>query len=124
MKKFIVILLAALFAGQLRAAEVRLSQLDLSLIKQGWGKAQAGKSVTEKPLKIGDREFTDGVGTHATSVWHIQLDGKAEKFESFTGIDAAAGDARASIEFLVIGDGRELWRSGVCKLGDAAKQCE
>ena len=29
----------------------------------------------------------------------------------------------ASVEFIVFGDGRELWRSGVCKLGEKPREC-
>jgi len=38
-------------------------------------------------------------------------------------VDDNAGNERASIEFVVICDGRELWRSGICRWKEAARDC-
>lgn len=109
----------------LAAQTVALSRLDLSVVSTGWGQAQADKSVTEKPLSIGTTEFTSGVGTHANSEFFIALDGKAERFVAQVGVDAnAGGGQQAAIEFVVYADGQELWKSGVCKLGEAPKACD
>jgi alpha-galactosidase len=103
---------------------IELSKLDLSLMTTGWGKAQADKAVTEKPLRIGQQDFAKGVGTHAESEFFITLGGTAERFTAQVGVDAAAGDKRATVEFVVYGDGKELWKSGVCKAGNAPKPCD
>lgn len=101
-----------------------LSRLDLTSMTASWGRPQIDKSITGKPLRIGARDFATGVGTHAESEFIIELDGKAEQFRAWVGVDAAAGDARASIEFFVYGDDALLFKSGVCKLGDDPKLCE
>lgn len=46
---------------------VPLGTLDLSLMRQGWGRPQVDRSVTQQPLSIGGRRFDHGVGTHARS---------------------------------------------------------
>ena len=69
------------------AAETRLQDLDLSMIRQGWGSAQAGRSVAEKPLTIGGTAFDHGVGTHAPAVAELALDGRATRFQASVGVN-------------------------------------
>src|SRR5512140_136493 len=96
---------------------VWLSELDLSPIVQGWGKPQADKSVTGKPLSIGGKTFAHALGTHADSVVRLQLKGGAQQFSAAVGVDDAAGNSRASVIFKVVGDGKTLFKTGVMKLG-------
>ncbi|HEX2973188.1 MAG TPA: NPCBM/NEW2 domain-containing protein, partial [Tepidisphaeraceae bacterium] len=106
------------------AEVIPLSSLDLTLMSTGWGKAQANKSITGKPLRIGTQEFATGVGSHADSEFHIDLAGRAERFQAMVGVDAAAGNDQALLEFAVYGDGKALWRSGPCKLNEAPRSCD
>ena len=124
MTNYVAALALVLVCGLARAQSISLSALDLRLMSAGWGKAMAGKSITGKGLRIGTKEFADGVGTHADSEFHVELWGSADKFSTMVGVDAAAGNAEARVEFVVYGDGKELWKSGICKLGEEAKACE
>lgn len=99
---------------------VKLSALDLEKMSAGWGKPLVDKAVTGKPLTIGGQRFERGVGTHAGSVLHVELDGKAERFVGKVGVDGGAGK-RGTVIFRVYGDGRKLFDSGVMKGGEAAK---
>jgi alpha-galactosidase len=99
---------------------VPLSSLDLTKMRQGWGKPQVDRSIREKPLSIGGRKFEHGVGTHANSVLWIDLAGGSERFLASVGVDDAAGGP-ATLSFKIVGDGRMLWTSGVMKPGDPAK---
>lgn len=111
--------------GSAQASEtLPLSSLDLELMTTGWGKAQAKKSVIGTTLRIGEREFTEGVGTHAESEFDIDLGGRGQRFQAMVGADTASGNDLAVVEFVVSGDGKELWRSGLCKLDEAAKPCD
>ena len=74
-----------------------LSSLDLTPIVQGWGKPQADKAVTGKPLSIAGRKFEHGLGTHANSLVRLELKGGTEKFSALVGVDDAAGNGQASI---------------------------
>ena len=105
------------------AGTVRLDELDLTAMSTGWGKPQRNLSVTQKPLAIGNVKFAHGVGTHAESGVTVQLDGKAKWFTAKVGVDDGASNPLASIEFIVSGDDRELWRSGVCKWGEPPREC-
>lgn len=103
------------------AAEVRLTDLALGSITQGWGFAHTNQSVAGLPIKIGGVAFTNGIGTHAPSEAVIQLDGKATRFTARAGINDDGRREPGSVEFQIYGDGKLLDRSGVMHGGDAAK---
>jgi alpha-galactosidase len=112
--------MASMEAG---AASVRLDELDLGPMSSGWGQPRKNQSVTRKPLAIGSQAFANGVGTHAGSECWVALDGQARTFSAKVGVDAAAGSDRASVEFMLLGNDVELWRSGVCKWKEAPRDC-
>ncbi len=117
----------ATLTTQALAAEpetVWISSLDLSPIVQGWGQAQADKSVTGKPLSIGGKKFERGLGTHTDSVVRLDLKRGAEKFSAFVGVDDGAGSDHASISFRLMGDGKKLWKTNAMKLGQPARKVE
>lgn len=111
----------ALGAGLARAEEtIWLDGMDLSHMRQGWGKPQVNRAIRGKPLSIGGVTFKRGVGTHAESKLWVVLDGGAGKYNASVGVDDAAGES-GSVVFKVKGDGRTLFDSGKMRCGDAAK---
>ena len=119
MKTIATILLLVAAWGAAAAETVRLTDLDLSTLRQGWGKPQLNRSIREKPLAIAGQKFDNGVGTHANSVLWIDLAGGSDRFLAAVGVDDAAGGP-ASITFKIVGDGKKLWESGVMRPGQAA----
>lgn len=116
-----VVTVVLLGVGGIRGAEVvRLGDLDLSKMSSGWGQPRVDQSVTGKTITIGGRTFDRGVGTHAGSELHVTLDGKVERFQAFVGVDDAAG-RRGTVRFMVYGDGKRLFDSGIMKGGQEAK---
>ena len=113
------ILTLLFFTPSLFAGSVWLSSLDLSRMTTGWSVAKANREIADGPLSIHGQKFDFGVGTHATSKFRVKLDGRAERFAANVGVDDSAGN-QGSVEFIVIGDGKILWRSGVLKGGDPA----
>jgi len=101
------------------AAELPLSKTELSKMSTGWGKPGAGKSVGGNPLQVGGKGFADGVGTHAESTLTLALDGKAESFQAMVGVDDESAQ-QGSVEFIILTDGREAFRSGIMKSGQHA----
>ena len=99
---------------------IGLEKLDLKHMRQGWGEPQIDRGIREKPLAIGGEKFDHGVGTHATSMLWVELDGRTERFQASVGVDDAAGGP-GTVVFSVLGDGKELWTSGVMKPNDKAK---
>ena len=91
-------------------------------VQQGWGELSVDRSVSGRPLRIGDREFARGLGTHATSELVYELDRPCERFEAWVGVDAEISYTKAaSVVFKVLGDGRELFNSGVMRSDTPAK---
>jgi len=116
------IAMATMFVCSTCAAEtVWLSSLDLTKMSAGWGRPIRDKSVQEKPLTIAGQKFERGVGTHAASRMYVDLGGGAESFRATVGVDDEVNGNVGSVEFRVYGDGKLLWRSGVMKVGQAAK---
>lgn len=109
--------------NHLSAQIVWLDQLDLSATTQGYGTPKKNKSVDGKKMTIGGKTFERGFGTHAESLLFIQLDGKAKLFTAQVGIDDEMEGHEPAVEFIVIGDGKKLWSSGIMRLGDAPKPC-
>lgn len=115
--------LAGIVTGCNQPQTVWLDDLDLTAMTQGHGVAMKNKSVDGKTLTIGGQTFERGVGTHSISELAIQLDGKATSFMAQVGLDDEILEHKPSAEFIVIGDGKQLWSSGVVKAGDSAKPC-
>jgi len=106
-----------------------LDQLDVSKATEGWGKTQANKSIDGNPLKIAGVSYQRGIGTHAKGQFCIKLHKAAKRFTALVGIDdeitvSTQGQDTASVEFLVVGDDKVLWKSGVMKAGQKAKQAK
>lgn len=122
MKRLLLSLVTLALPLLAHAETIPLSSLDLSLMSSGWGKPLAGKAVTNRPMRIGDQTYTDGVGTHADSEFLIDLGGRGERFTAVVGVDAGATNKNlALVEFIIYGDEKELWRSGPCRPSDAPK---
>jgi alpha-galactosidase len=121
-------LLVCLFCSPLAFADapadkvLYLSELDLTPMRQGWGKPQRDKSVKELPLSIAGEKFDKGVGTHANSSLWIKLDGTAETFSAKVGVDDGAGSDKATIIFQVYVDGKKAFDSGIMYHGDRARE--
>src|SRR6266850_8095633 len=98
--------------------------------------AQANKSIDGNPIRIGGKEYAEGVGTRATSVLFVNLGGGVDRFSAMVGADdnplpdpppGRAGQPPAApppptpIVFRVLGDGRVLQVSKPVVRGDAAE---
>jgi alpha-galactosidase len=99
---------------------LRLSALDLSGVRQGWGKAQADKSVTGKDMSIAGKKYEFGVGTHANSTIRLQINRKTVRFQAEAGVDDQALNTPGSVVFKISGDGKTLWESPAIKAGEPA----
>ncbi len=110
-------------SSSLTAETVRLSALDLTQMTSGWSVPRADRGVAGQPLSIAGRKFSHGVGTHAASTFRVNLGGKGKRFTAQVGVDDSAG-AQGSVEFVVTGDGRTLWKSGPLAGGQPARSVD
>jgi len=98
-----------------------VDQMDLSGMESGWGENQVNKTVDGNPLKIAGQSYERGIGTHAVSKFLIKLGGSAISFKGSAGVDDESSKP-GTVEFVILGDRRVLWKSGIMKQGDPAKE--
>ena len=91
-----------------------LDLLDLSVMSVGYGQPKARVSVDNNPLRLGGREYSHGVGTHAASRLAVDLNGSAARFVAMVGVDDEIGTF-GSVEFSVWVDGQEMANTGVMR---------
>ena len=86
----------------------------------GW---RRDRTVTGRPLTVGGRRFGRGIGCHARSELTFGLDGAARWFTAEVGIadEVLTLPERGAVEFRVLLDGREAWKSAVVRGGDPAQ---
>lgn len=70
------------------------------------------KGLTGKPLAIGHRQFKKGLGCHSRTELRYELTEPFEAFVAEVGIDHVVRP-RGSVVFRVLGDGAELYSSGL-----------
>ncbi len=100
-----------------------LSDLDISKTQQGWGRPRRDASVDGNALRIAGQSFKKGLGTHADSILYVQLDSGSRRFTAMVGVDDEVTQP-GTVEFRILGDGKELYKSGMIKRGDKAKQVD
>jgi len=113
------IILLICWAGIAPRADVvvHLSDLDLAKMTCGRERPRRDKTIDGNVLTIGGQKFARGVGTHAGSDFFLEVQGKAKRFNASVGIDDEVGAVPASVTFRVVGDGKELFGSGVMYAG-------
>ncbi len=94
-----------------------LEKLDLSKVTQDWGEAQAGKSVSGRPLRPGGVALPHGIGTHAESEFLVDLRGGAKRFLALVGLDGEVGK-KGSVRFQVFLDGKLVLTTRVLHGGE------
>jgi len=80
------------------------------------------RAVHGAALVCGGRTWPRGVGVQSpTTLVHQLESGRHSRLHGFVGIDDSTAElaARGAAEFVIRGDGNELWRSGVVRGGDA-----
>ena len=118
--------LAAVFAGGFvewrvladtnDVAGIPLTTLQPVSAVQEFGALEVDQSVMGTPLSIGGKTYAHGLGTHANGRIIYDLNGDYERFEAWVGIDDEMQSfGKSSVVFKVVGDGRELFNSGVMR---------
>jgi len=82
--------------------------LKITLVRQDYSILRFGRSVMDTPIKIGNKTFKNGIGTHANSEILVSLPADAKSFDAFCGIDNNfnTGGQRGSVIFSVEVDGK------------------
>lgn len=106
---------------QILPEQVYLSELQPHRITPGWRQPELDRNFNSGSLSIGGRLFERGIGMPTNSEIEFELNGTYETFSAEVGIDDEHTNMESKVEFIVLGDGNELWRSGVLTKASGAK---
>ena len=107
-------------------AEYLSDRIDLiSSSRQGWGElgidtCAHAPSQTPLKLKVGDVEFSKGLGHHAPGEIVVDLEGRYDAFEAEIGVQKQESGV-GSVVFMVFVDGEKRLDSGITREKDAAR---
>ena len=100
--------------------ELSLTQLEPRHSTGRWRGFELDEMLSPAPLSLGGKPYEHGLSSFAGSEVEYDLKGLYDTFSALAGLDASDTD-NSSAEFIVLGDGKELWRSGVLKKSDEPK---
>jgi hypothetical protein len=103
--------------------EMSLTQLDPVRSNGRWRGFEIEELISGAPLSVGGKTYEKGLGAFAGSEIEFDLRGMYETFTTLAGTDASS-PADSAVEFQVLGDGKELWKSGALKKSDAPQRVE
>ncbi len=108
----------------LTGAETRIETLELRETRQSsWAVPRENLAAGGGPLRVGHATYARGFGTVGGSRLELELDARARTLRAQTGVDDSAGPLAAA-SFLVVGDGRVLYRGPWQQTGGAAVTVE
>lgn len=102
-------------------SSVPLTQIEPVRADGRWRGFEADEMLAPGPIAIGNKHFEQGLTAFANSEAEFDLKGLFNEFTASVGIDAASADDRATVQFVLIADGKEIWRSGDMAGHDEAK---
>lgn len=93
----------------LQENQVLLTSIPIVYSQQDYGNVRVNKSNGGSTLTVGHRRYAYGFGVHAESTLEFDLPPGVTKLDFGVGVDDEVESA--SVRFVVIGNGEELWRS-------------
>jgi hypothetical protein len=106
---------------QILPDEVYVSELDPLRLTPGWRQSEFNRNFNGGVLSIAGRHFEKGIGMPTNSEIEFELNGTYANFSALVGIDDEHNNKDSVVEFIVVGDGKEIWRSGGMKKADDIK---
>jgi hypothetical protein len=94
--------------------ELPLSDTKPTFAKTGWNGVHYDRLPPQEPLLCGGKLYVHGLYAHAEAKHVYRLGGA---WKSLSGSCGIAGTGYGPVEFVVRGDGKDLWKSGVVKPG-------
>jgi alpha-galactosidase len=100
-----------------------LTQIEPVRSSGRWRGFEADEVLSGTQFQLGGKYYESGLKSFAGSEIEFELHGLYENFSALTGLSATSG-TNAAGEFLVLGDGQKLWRSGTLRPLDEPKSVE
>lgn len=117
--------IARRWAALALAAQGPYGEPQVTSLRQGWGLLRHGRSLLDRPLCLGGRTFSGGLGAHAESEIAITLPSPGRRLRAFVGVDDNDDTRRgegspARIVFTVQVGGQTVWSSPPRGIADGA----
>jgi hypothetical protein len=106
--------------ASLLPAQLSLLQVEPLRSTARWRGIEADERLTSTPFQLGERRFESGLGAFPNSEIEYDLKALYSGFLVLVGVDASSRSDNG-FEFLILGDGKVLWRSGALKKSDEPK---
>jgi len=103
--------------GQLIPAELPLGDLEPALSTGRWGGYEIEELLMSPAISVAGETYNQGVTVFVDSELEYDVQGLFQSFVALTGVDDQSPEHTAA-QFVVLGDGKELWRSPVIKRAD------
>jgi alpha-galactosidase len=103
------------------AGTMWVEEIGLERFSQRRGTPRVGRSIRDKPIRLGGVEYPHGIGTRSISEFVIDLKGNAARFASTVGIDDGIRGNVGSVVFEVWADDVRVAASGLMRPGDPPK---
>jgi hypothetical protein len=88
-----------------------LTQLEPARFKGRWDGFEIENQLPGGTVTLGGRRFTDALSAFGESEAEFDVKGLYDQFTAVVGVDESSAP-NSAVEFSLVGDGRELWRSG------------
>jgi hypothetical protein len=98
--------------------EITLTMLEPLRPGIGGRGIEINRALSGRTLSIGGERYESGIGARSNLEIEYDLKGLFDSFSALVGVDDATNNQSAWVEFIVLGDGTELWRSGGLKKTD------
>src|SRR4051812_36283603 len=95
-----------------------VEEIGLERLSQRRGTPRVGRTIRDKPIRLGGVEYPHGIGTRSISEFVIDLKGNAARFTATVGIDDEIRGAVGSVVFEVWADDTRIATSGLMRPGD------
>lgn len=105
---------------RLLPSEYPLSELEPFSLTPGWRQPELNRTFTGKGLSIHGQHYENGIGMPTNSDIEFEVKGIYDNFSALVGVDDEFNSNDGGVEFSLIGDGREIWKSRILKKSDGA----
>ncbi|MFA6293983.1 MAG: alpha-galactosidase [Victivallales bacterium] len=98
----------------LRGSGTEKLQAEVKFTRQGYGRLSFNRSVEKGPLRLQEKVYQTGFGTHTDSTIEIRLPRPGKRIVGLAGVDDNAYTRVNSkaLVFSVVSGGKEVWKSG------------
>ena len=100
--------------------ELSLSQLEPVRSNARWRGIEADEELNEAPFLLAGSRYEKGLGASPNSEIEYDLKGLYGEFSVLVGVDFSTRSTNG-LEFVILGDDKELWRSGMLRSSDEPK---